>query len=107
MTDQLVTPSPVREVLAGWFVVLLLAAALALGSLALGERKQAAVGPEALPPTHWTLHARAAIPPLDDETAAEMEAEAEQETYRTAGSGAGSGIIERPPTAEITAALAK
>jgi hypothetical protein len=113
MTDQLVTPSPVREVLAGWFVVLLLAAALALGSLALGERKQAAVGPELLPPTHWTLHARgtlharAATPPLDDETAAEMEAKAEQETYRTAGSGAGSGIIERPPMAEITAALAK
>ena len=79
MTDQLVTPSPVRDVLAGWFVVLLLAAALAIGPLVFGERKQAATSPEVLPPTHWTLHSRAAIPPLDDETgaAAEMAAEAE------------------------------
>ena len=105
MQDRLVTPSPViRDALAGWFVVFLLAAAIAFGPVVLGERKQAAAGPEVLPPRHWTLlHARAAIPPLDDEATAAAEMETEQERYRTAGAGSGIGDLP-PPAAETTVA---
>ena len=104
MQDRLVTLSPSsREVLAGWCVVLLVAAAIAIGPLVLSERKQAAAGPEVLPSTHWTLlHARAAIPPLDDEATAAAEMETEQKRYRTAG--AGSGIVALPPPAAETTA---
>jgi hypothetical protein len=106
MQDRLVTPSPsIRDALAGWFVVLLLAAALAIGPLVLGERKQAAAGPEVLPPTHWTLlHARAAIPPRDDETT--TAAETVQETYRTVGAGSRIGDLPSPVAETTVAAMA-
>jgi hypothetical protein len=94
MKEWLVMPSRIRDVLAGWFVVLLLAAAIALGPFAHGEREQAATGPEVLPPTHWTLHARAAIPAVDDEAE-------ERETYRAVG----SGIVELPPVPAETTAM--